>query len=165
MVASRASGLMRDRLVVFLASGGWIGYVPWAPGTFGTLVAVPLALPFAWLHSASGVLYLLVLFFLVGVACWIAGRAEALFGEHDAGKIVIDEIVGYLVALCFLPATVPILAAAFVLFRVFDVWKPFPAAWLDRNVPGGGGVVLDDVAAGIYTAVALHLARYAGWLS
>ena len=157
--------MRRDGLLVFVASGGFAGYIPVAPGTFGTLVAVPLAVPFAWLHSAQPLHYVLALLTMIGSACWVAGRAEEVFGEHDARRIVIDEIVGYLVAMSFLPPTVPVLASAFVLFRLFDVLKPFPASWLDRNLAGGGGVVLDDVAAGVYAAFVLHVVRYAGWLS
>lgn len=155
---------VRRYLLVFIASGAFSGYAPVASGTVGTMVAVPLAVPASWLSDWSAGAYALVLAAVVMLACWVAGQAERIFGEHDSRRIVIDEIVGYLVAVALLPASGVTLAAGFVLFRAFDVAKPFPASWFDRNLPGGAGVVLDDVVAGLYTNAVLHVFLAAGWL-
>jgi len=141
-------------LVIGLAAGLGTGYAPVASGTFGTLVGIPLAWlmaplsPWVWSAATVGV----ILF-----SCWIAGQAEAVFGQKDSGKIVIDEIAGYLVSMAFLPATAGHLAAAFFLFRLFDVLKPAPARQFERNLPGGYGVVMDDIAAGVWANLAQRL--------
>ncbi len=93
---------------------------------------------------------------LTAAACWVAGRAEEILGEHDSGEIVIDEVVGMLVALLWIPPTFPNLFLAFALFRVFDVVKLWPAGEIDRRMPGGAGVVLDDVVSGIYANLLLR---------
>jgi phosphatidylglycerophosphatase A len=142
------------RVILFLASGAYIGYVPVASGTWGTLLAFPLFWIFEpWRHLSVG-LYLTGYVAAVLGACWIAGRAEAILQEHDSHAIVIDEIVGYLAATLFMAPTWEHTLVAFVAFRVFDVIKPFPAGYIDRAVPGGAGVVLDDVASGLYANLA-----------
>jgi phosphatidylglycerophosphatase A len=143
-----------------IATAGGAGYVPVAPGTAGTAVAVPLA----WAMSDfSPTLYaaIVVLVILVGIAA--AHVADASWGTHDSQRIVIDEVAGYLVTMALVSRHDPIaLAAGFVLFRVLDVVKPPPARWFDRSMPGGPGVVLDDVMAGIYGAVLLWAGMH--WL-
>lgn len=142
------------RVILFLASGGMVGYVPVASGTFGAAVAVPLYWLFEpWRHLSVGV-YVAVYVIAVAAACWIAGRAESLLREHDSHVIVIDEIVGYLAATLFLAPTWEHTLVAFIIFRIFDVIKPFPAGYIDRAVPGGVGVVLDDVVSGLYANLA-----------
>jgi phosphatidylglycerophosphatase A len=142
------------RIVLFIASGAYTGYLPLASGTWGTLVALPLFWMVApWWH-ASTTLYLAGYAAAVVFACWIAGRAETILQEHDSHAIVIDEIVGYLAATLFMAPTWGNTLVAFVLFRVFDVVKPFPAGTIDRRVPGGAGVVLDDVVSGLYANLA-----------
>ena len=138
-------------LILFLATGAYSGYVPVAPGTIGSLVALPLLLLFARLLSISPLLQSALLILLIGCACWVAGAAERYLGDHDSGKIVVDEIVGMLTAGVLLEMTPPRLIVAFFLFRLFDILKPPPARYFDQHVPGGAGVVLDDVCAGIYT--------------
>jgi phosphatidylglycerophosphatase A len=93
---------------------------------------------------------------LIFLAVWVAGEAERLLGQKDAGSIVIDEIVGMVVALAVLPLTPFNLAAGFIAFRVFDISKPFPARLIDARVPGGWGIVLDDVVAGVYSNILLR---------
>jgi len=145
------------RLVVtILASACYVGYIPVASGTFGTMVAVPLFWGFDALRVASVPLYLLTYGGMVAAACWIAGLAEHVFQEHDSHKIVIDEVVGYLAATLFLTPTWPHALAAFLTFRALDVFKPFPAGYVDKNFPGGYGVVLDDVVSGIYSNLVVH---------
>ena len=149
------------RIILFIASGAYTGYIPVASGTWGTLLAFPLFWLFEpWRHVSVG-LYLASYAAAVLFACWIAGRAEAILQEHDSHAIVIDEIVGYLAATLFMAPTWENTLIAFVVFRVFDVIKPFPAGTIDRRLPGGAGVVLDDVVSGIYANLAT---RALSWL-
>jgi phosphatidylglycerophosphatase A len=142
------------RVVLFIASGAYTGYIPVASGTWGTLVAFPLFWIFApWRHLSSA-LYIACFVASVLLAIWIAGRAETLLQEHDSHAIVIDEIVGYLAATLFMAPTWENTLIAFVVFRVFDVVKPYPAGAIDRGVRGGAGVVLDDVVSGLYANLA-----------
>ena len=143
--------------VLVIAFGLGTGLSARAPGTFGTLLAIPL-----WwaLSAVDPVVYLLIAgcAFVFGV--WICDRAVARLARHDHPGIVIDEIVGFLVALAAVPLNLGWLIAAFVLFRFFDIVKPWPISWLDREVRGGLGVMLDDLAAGAATAgviIALRL--------
>ena len=141
-------------VVVLLATWGGCGFSPLAPGTVGTLGAIPLYLLLAQLPLAS---YLTATLLLTVLACWAAGQAQEIYGEHDPGKIVIDEVAGYLVTMAGVPFSWPGVVAGFFLFRLFDIVKPPPARWIDRHVTSGTGVVLDDVAAGLYACGSLHL--------
>jgi phosphatidylglycerophosphatase A len=140
--------------VRFLAFGFGVGYLPYAPGTFGSLLALPLYLFWAQHLSAVGYALLVAALFVAGVG--VCGRAERELGVADHPGIVWDEIVGQLVALAGAPAGWAWLALAFGLFRLFDIWKPFPIGWLNRRVHGGVGVMLDDVAAGAAAALCLQ---------
>ena len=123
------------------------GYSPIAPGTCGTAVTVPLAFALAPLSLWQ---YVLVLIAVTAVGIWAADRADRAWGTHDTGRIVIDEVAGYLTTMALVDRSSWIhLAVGFVVFRVLDIAKPPPIRWLDRNVPGGFGVVIDDVAAGV----------------
>lgn len=146
-------------MIVPLASGFGTGYAPVASGTFGTLVGIPLAMLLAPLGSFSWSIATVAV--TLG-ACWVAGHAEGIFGEKDSGKIVIDEIAGYLVSMAFLPANASHLALAFFLFRLFDVLKPPPARHWERTLPGGFGVVMDDIAAGVWANLAQRLVWVVG---
>ena len=153
----------------WLACGFGSGLAPMAQGTFGSLAAL---LPWLLLRQLSLPLYLLVLLvgFAVGVwACDVAGRA---LGVDDHRSLVWDEFIGQWIALIplLIPALLPtalspaggfrwwMIAAGFALFRLFDVWKPWPIRWLDRRVKGGFGVMIDDVIAGVFAALVLGLA-------
>ena len=141
-----------------LATWGGSGYSPLASGTVGTLAAIPF---YIWLARLSLPLYLLTLIAFFFLACWVSGKAEMLFGEKDSGKIVIDEVVGYLVTMTAIPVDWRFMVAGFFLFRFFDIVKPPPANWFDRKLKNGYGVVLDDVAAGVYAWLCLViLARF-----
>jgi phosphatidylglycerophosphatase A len=144
-------------LVLFLASAGYVGYIPVASGTFGSLVAVPMFWGFDALRATSLPLYILTYVGAVAAACWIAGLAEIYLQEHDSHKIVIDEIVGYLAATMFLQPTWTHAAVAFLIFRALDVIKPYPAGYIDKHFPGGYGVVLDDVVSGFYSNLLVRL--------
>lgn len=142
------------------------GYSPIAPGTCGTAVTVPLALALAPLPLWQ---YVIVLVGITLIGIWAAERADRAWGSHDSGRIVIDEVAGYLttVALVDRGHWVP-LVVGFVVFRVLDIGKPPPIRWLDRNVPGGFGVVIDDVAAGVLgMVIMLALDRFGAlaWLA
>lgn len=153
------------RLVLFIATGAGSGYVPVAPGTAGALVG--LILYGFGLRGLDAPLYLLTLVAAIALAIWSSAGAIAAFGQKDPRQVTIDEVVGMFTTLAFLPRTA-ILAAGpyhvesgllvgFVLFRLFDILKPFPIRWIERSAPGGFGVVLDDVAAGLYANVALQI--------
>lgn len=141
-------------LILVLATWCGSGLAPVAPGTFGTLAAIPLYLLIARLELP---LYLAFLALFVILACWVAGRAEELFGKHDAGQIVIDEVAGYLLTMVAVTPTWPHVLAGFLLFRFFDIVKPPPARQIDRRMQSGTGVVLDDLAAGLYACLAMQL--------
>lgn len=144
-----------------VATAGGVGYLPYAPGTAGTAVAVPLA----WALAGLGLWpYLGVVAAVTMVGTWAAGVADRAWGTHDSQRIVIDEVAGYLTTMAMVPRDrVVALASGFVLFRALDIIKPPPASWIERRLPGGPGVVLDDVAAGVLGAVALALAwRWTG---
>lgn len=145
-------------LIKLLATWGGSGYAPVASGTFGTLAAIPFYLMLAKLSLPLYLLTLTAFFFL---SCWVSGKAEVIFQEKDSGKIVIDEVVGYLVTMTAIPFDWRYMVAGFFLFRLFDIVKPPPASWFDRKLKNGYGVVLDDVAAGIYAWLSLFvLARF-----
>lgn len=144
-------------LILAVASAGYVGYIPFASGSFGSLVGIPLFLLMHQLQLASPVLYVLVFVAAVAAACWVAGRAEEVLNEHDSHKIVIDEVVGYLAATLFLEPTWGHIITAFFIFRVLDIVKPFPAGHIDKHWPGGYGVTLDDVVSGLYSNLLLRL--------
>jgi phosphatidylglycerophosphatase A len=136
----------------FLAFGFGTGLSSRAPGTVGTLAAYPLY--FAMQGLAAPVYWGLVAIFLV-TGVWVCGRAGQALGVHDHGGIVWDEIAAFLLVLPFAPAVWWGHVLAFGLFRLFDIWKPFPIGWLDARVPGGLGVMLDDVLAAGYAVLCL----------
>lgn len=137
-----------------IAFGLGAGLAPKIPGTVGTLLAIPLW----WMFSGLGLLPYLVLTMLAFVfGVWVCERAMSILGEHDHRGIVFDEIVGYFAALAFVPAGPWWVLLSFVLFRLFDILKPWPISWLDRRVPGGFGVMVDDLAAGACTAIVILL--------
>jgi phosphatidylglycerophosphatase A len=146
-------------LIVFIATGIYSGYSPIAPGTAGSVVGLVLVWFVTgpmWTHSP--VLTLLVFAVAFAISCWISGRAEEIFNEPDSSRIVIDEVLGMAVTMFGNPITIPFLIAGFLLFRIFDILKPFPASLIDRQVPGGTGVMLDDFVVAIYANILLQIA-------
>lgn len=136
------------------------GYVPVAPGTAGSALALPAAWGLAQLGGSWAVVGGAVAATLVGL--WATRAAEDHFGRHDSPHIVIDELAGQLVSVALVPCTVPNLVVAFGWFRLFDSVKPWPAGWVDRNVEGALGVVLDDIVAGGYAALTTALLFHLG---
>lgn len=134
--------------VLFLAFGFGSGLAKKAPGTFGTLAAVPLYL--ALVQAQSLIVYSVVTLLVILVGVWICGQAAEKLGEHDFGGIVWDEVAGFLVTMWLVPFTWQAVALGFILFRVFDIIKPWPIRWIDRQVHGGLGIMLDDVLAGVF---------------
>ncbi|MES9905643.1 MAG: phosphatidylglycerophosphatase A [Sedimenticola sp.] len=137
-----------------LAFGLGSGAAPKAPGTFGTLAAVPLYL---LMQPLSPPVYLLLVILLFGLGVWLCDRTSKDLGVHDHGGIVWDEWVGFLMTLWLAPTGLGWLVAGFILFRLFDILKPWPIGWLDRQVPGGWGIMLDDLLAGLYSFILLQL--------
>ena len=143
--------------VHLLAFGFGTGLMPRAPGTAGSVVGALLYIPLSALPLIHFV-GLLVALFAAGV--WLCGRTASDLGVHDHGGIVFDEIVGVLIAMAALPRDWIWLLAAFLLFRLFDIVKPWPIRWLDRQVKGGLGIMLDDLVAGVFALVLLQSARH-----
>ena len=140
--------------MIFLASAGFLGYAPVASGTFGTLAGIVLFLALSLLPFWG---YLAVLFVFLALAVLISHRAEQIFGGKDDGRIVIDEVAGYLVTMAGIRPGLTVIILGFLLFRAFDILKPWPVRFIDQKCPGGLGVVLDDVAAGIYSLAVLFV--------
>ncbi|UCF91519.1 MAG: phosphatidylglycerophosphatase A [Desulfobacterales bacterium] len=143
-----------EKVVIFLATGGFIGNIPFAPGTFGSFLGLPLSYLLSKMDAPSAALG--VALFILG-AIGISHGAERILGQKDPGRVVIDEIAGVLVALFGLPFNLLTAAAGFVVFRMFDIWKPFPIGRVDAKFSGGVGVVLDDVVAGIFANLFLRV--------
>lgn len=137
----------------FSASVFYLGYIPFAPGTFGTLAATA----YIWFFKPEEGLMIGILAFGFAFGAVSSHYAEKAFGEKDSRHIVIDEFIGYLFSVAFLPLTSGYLIAAFFLFRFFDILKPPPIRNLEKALTGGLGVMLDDVVAGIFTNVILQL--------
>ena len=141
--------------VMFLATGGYVGRIPFGPGTFGSLVGIPLVLVTSR-FSVAGAAAATIVLILIAVA--VAEAAERSLKTKDPGCVVIDEIAGMCVTMLAIPFTAWNVMLGFVLFRVFDITKPPPARQLERCLKGGWGIVMDDVAAGIMANIVLRLA-------
>ena len=145
----------------FCACGFGTGAARYAPGTFGTAAGIP----FYWLMQGISLpLYLGVTLILFIVGVWICGRTARALGVHDHPGIVWDEIVGFLVTMTLAPPGWVWWLSGFILFRLFDIVKPWPIRILDQRVGGGFGIMIDDVLAGIYAAVCLQLLHASGLL-
>ncbi len=154
----RRTGLPPTHPAALLATWFGSGLLPWAPGTWGSLVALPFAWVIASYTGASGLLIAALVVFAVG--CWAAGRVEQASGVKDPGFAVIDEVAGQWLTLVVAPLDPLFYLAGFLLFRLFDIWKPFPIRHIERNVPGGLGIMADDVAAALYAALVLLIGEH-----
>jgi phosphatidylglycerophosphatase A len=139
--------------ISLLATGFGVGYSPVAPGTLGTLVAILL---YYFLSNIPSPLYEITLIGFFFFSIWISENAEEFFGKKDDPRIVIDEIMGFLITMLWVPKTIRFVIIGFFLFRVFDILKPYPIRRLEKRFKGGFGVVLDDVAAGVYANIVLQ---------
>jgi phosphatidylglycerophosphatase A len=144
----------KQKSVIFIATGCYIGNISFAPGTFGSV----LGLPICFFLSKTD-LSMAVLLTLIAILCaiWIANEAEKILKTEDPGCIVIDEIAGIILTLFGLPFNIISVTAGFLVFRALDIWKPYPIRFLENKFSGGIGIVLDDVAAGILSNLILRV--------
>jgi len=148
--------------VHFLAFGFGSGLAPFAPGTFGTLMAVPLYLLMSQ-FALSAYLFITALVCITGV--WICGKSSEKLGVHDHSGIVWDEFAGYFITMILAPTGWLWIIIGFALFRLFDIWKPWPISILDKQVHGGLGIMVDDILAGFFALICLQLLAYSNILN
>lgn len=144
---------------MFFATGFYSGKSPFAPGTFGTIAAIPFALVLLIIPSFYYGFYITG---LILAAIYVADQAEKMLGKKDPGCIVIDEIAGYVVTMSLVPVTFHTIIAGFLIFRFFDIVKLVPVRYFEENFSGGAGVVLDDIMAGLLSAVVLKVLYLSG---
>ena len=144
----------REKSVVFLATGCFIGNIPFAPGTLGTILGLPLCFLLSKTNFSIAV-FLTAIFIIFAIL--IAHDAEKILKKDDPGCIVIDEIAGLMVALFGLPFNVIYASAGFAIFRFFDILKPFPIRLIEKKLSGGTAIVMDDVVAGIFSNLVLRV--------
>ena len=144
----------KGKIVLFVATGAFVGKVPFAPGTFASLPGL-IVCYFLSLTSVSAAA--LVAIALILVAVWVSEHAEKLMGEKDPGSVVIDEVAGMVITMMGIPFGVVTAISGFVLFRLLDIVKPPPVRFFQDDLPGGAGIVMDDVAAGIIANILLRL--------
>lgn len=144
----------KQKAVMFLGTGCFIGNIPFAPGTFGSILGLPVCffLSKIDLSVALAITVILILF-----SIWIAHEAEKILQEKDPNTIVIDEIAGLVVTLIGLPFNLFFVAAGFLIFRLLDIFKPYPIRLLENRLSGGSSIVMDDVAAGIFSNLILRV--------
>ena len=159
--AIKPSDLMKDPGHL-LSFGFGSGLSPYAPGTMGTLVALPLYVLAAQLGS-FGVFATCVVICFLGV--YLCERTTKALAVHDHPAIVWDEIAGYFVSMLFAPVSATTVILGFILFRIFDILKPWPISVIDSRLKGGWGVMLDDIVAGVFALLVLQLMLYFGWVS
>jgi phosphatidylglycerophosphatase A len=144
---------IKQKAIIFLATGGLIGYSPIAPGTFGSAAALPLCLLISLMPISAAMVFVAALLLF---SVWIAHGAQQIIGRSDPPEVVVDEICGMAVTMLALPFSPVFVVGGFALFRVFDILKPFPIRWVDKHVPGGLGILLDDLLAGIFANAILR---------
>ncbi|MBN2689064.1 MAG: phosphatidylglycerophosphatase A [Gammaproteobacteria bacterium] len=151
---AKQRSLLYRRTIILLATGFGSGLSPIMPGTCGTLIAIPIYLILRqlpqWLY-----LGIILAFFLFGI--WLCQQVTEMLGEHDHPSIVWDEIVGYLFTMALAPNSWILILAGFLLFRLFDIWKPWPIRNCDKKIAGGFGIMLDDLLAALYSATILTI--------
>jgi phosphatidylglycerophosphatase A len=157
MPALRPGGVKLAGPAAFIATGCGLGLLPAAPGTWASLAALPCGWLIDLKFGGPGLLLAAAIAFAAG--CWAAGRVAAASGVLDPGFVVIDEIAAQLLVLSAAPLDWRFYLAAFLLFRLFDIWKPFPVDWLDHYVKGGFGIMLDDIAAALYALIPIVIGK------
>ena len=148
---------LREKGVLFLSSGGFIGNIPFAPGTFGSLLGLPLCFLLSKVNLWVSFLFLVI---FIALAVWVCGKAQQLIPEKDPGCIVIDEISGMMLSLAGIPFNPISAAAGFVIFRLLDIFKPFPIRAIEKKFTGGTAIVLDDIAAGMISNIIIRIAFF-----
>lgn len=148
---------MKKTWIHFLATGFGAGLSPFAPGTMGTLVAIPLYLLLQWLPLS---IYAIVTIFAFLIGIWLCEKTSLSLKTHDHPSIVWDEMVGFWITMFAIPCSIFTVLLGFLLFRGFDIQKPWPISWVDKNIQGGFGIMLDDMLAAIYANLLLHMIHY-----
>jgi len=144
---------IKKNLIIFIATGCYVGKIPFAPGTFGTIFGLIFCYLLSLIHLKSGVIISICIF--LPLVAWISSKGEKILKTKDPGEIVIDEIAGIIITLALLPFNTKIVLSGFLLFRLFDILKPFPIKKVEIMFSGGWGILLDDVIAGIYARLIL----------
>ncbi len=146
------------RWAMLIATWFGCGRLPWMPGSWGALAALPLAWAITAIAGTYGLAIAIVIVFALG--CWAAGWAASEAGAEDPGWIVVDEVAGQWLTLLVAPLSLVAYGAGFLLFRLFDIWKPWPVRWAERRFGGGFGIMVDDVLAAIYAMIVLEIGRF-----
>ena len=152
----------KNSMARFIGTGIYSGYSPAAPGTAGTAVAALIYIFLKWfgfIELATPFTYILFVIWIIIIGVWSAGVLEKEVSKKDPSIVVIDEVAGYFISVAFLPYTIYTIVGAFIVFRVFDVLKPFPAN-ISQKLKGGYGIMADDIIAGIYSCIILHVLNY-----
>lgn len=149
----KGSGIS-DKLILLLATWFGTGLIPFAPGTWGSLAALPFAAGAYTLGKIFSCLSLAIIFFL---SIPVSGSASKIMKTEDPSSVVIDEVAGVFVTLFMIPVSWTTIVAGFILFRIFDILKPFPVGLIDKKIKGGAGIVLDDIMAGVYANLGLRI--------
>lgn len=139
-----------------------VGFIRPAPGTWGTLAAIPFGWAITHFAGTSALAFASIAAYAVGI--WSSDYYSRATNSHDASEIVIDEVAGIWLALAFAPVTLIGFALSFILFRAFDIMKPWPIGWLDKNLPGGVGIMSDDMLAGLIAGIIVYFLNQVGWL-
>ena len=145
---------LRDKSVLFIATGCFTGNIPFAPGSFGTLVGIPICFFLSKIDIQITIISIIIFIF---AAIIVSHEAEKILNKNDPGSVVIDEIAGIMVALAGLPFNTMVVVTGFIIFRVLDFFKPFPVKQIEERFSGGTGIVMDDVMAGVMSNVILRI--------
>lgn len=148
---------LKEKSVVFVATGCFSGNIPFAPGTFGTIAGLPVCFLLSKINLLISAACAVIFIFF---AIWVTHLAENILNEKDPGCIVIDEMAGFIITLYGLPFNMFFIASGFIVFRLLDIIKPFPIKVLEKKLSGGVGIVLDDVAAGVCANIILRAVAF-----
>lgn len=148
---------MNKKILVLLATFFNIGKISKAPGTMATVATIPFFILMTGVLKLQSITYMMTVIVVCLVGIFAAQAYESESVEHDAKEIVIDEVAGFLITMTLVPCTWKGILAGFILFRIFDIFKPWPISYLDRKVKGGTGVMVDDIAAGMFANIILQV--------